>query len=83
VAVPAPGVPVEPDTAAAEVDSARPASPAEAIVVSSEDEAEAAPHVASPTVSDLLHAIPVTPEVASSWGWDALRGPAPRRSRGG
>ena len=69
MAVPAPGVPVEPDTAAAEVDSARPASPAEAIVVSSEDEAEATPHVASPTISDLLRAILDTPEnLRQAWG---------------
>jgi hypothetical protein len=48
-----------------------PVSPVEAIIVSSEDEAEAgnaAPRVASPTVSDLLRAIPDTPEVASSSG---------------
>jgi hypothetical protein len=49
----------------------RPASPTEAIIVSSEDEAEAgiaAPHIASPTISDLLLAIPGTPEVAPSSG---------------
>jgi hypothetical protein len=69
--VPTPGVPVEPDTAVAEVASVRPVSPVEAIVVSSKDEAEAdnaAPRIASPMVSDLLRAIPDTPEVASSSG---------------
>jgi hypothetical protein len=45
---------------------ARPASPTEAITVSSGDEAEAGdatPGGASPMVSDLLRAIPDTPEV--------------------
>jgi hypothetical protein len=71
VALPAPGALVEPDTATAEVAPVRPASPTEAIIVSSEDEAEAgiaAPHIASPTISDLLLAIPGTPEVAPSSG---------------
>jgi hypothetical protein len=58
VAVPTPGAPVEPDTATTEVAPSHPASPTEAIIVSSKDEAGAggaAP--ASPTVSDLLRAI--------------------------
>ena len=69
--VPAPGVPVKPGTATVEVAPACPASPMEAIVVSSKDEAEAgiaAPHVASPMVFDILRAIPNTPKVVSSSG---------------
>jgi hypothetical protein len=62
VAVPAPGAPVEPDTAAAEVALARPASPAEAVVISSEDEAEDVSCVASPTIFDLMRAIPTPPK---------------------
>jgi hypothetical protein len=53
----------------AEVAPVRPASPVEAIIVSFEDEAKAgiaAPRVASPTVSDLLRAIPDTSKVAPS-----------------
>lgn len=56
MAVPAPGAPVGPDTAVGEVAPARPVSPAEATVVSSEDEAEAGiatARVASPMVSNL------------------------------
>jgi hypothetical protein len=71
VVVPAPGVPVKPGTATVEVAPACPASPMEAIVVSSKDEAEAgiaAPHVASPMVFDILRAIPNTPKVVSSSG---------------
>jgi hypothetical protein len=67
--VPAPLVSVEPDTTTAEVSPARPASPTEAIIVSSKDEAGAGgalPSVALPMVSDLLCAIPNTPEVAPS-----------------
>jgi hypothetical protein len=68
VVVPALGVPIEPDTAATEVASASPTSPVQAIVISSEDEAEAgiaAPCVASPTVSDLLRTIPTPPKLLS------------------
>jgi hypothetical protein len=64
--MPAPRAPVEPGTTAAEVAPARPASLAEAIIISSEDEVEAgntASRVASPTVSDLLLVIPDTPKV--------------------
>jgi hypothetical protein len=71
VAVPAPGAPVEPGTGAAEVAPARPASLMEAIIVSSEDEAEAGnatPRAASPMVSDLLHAIPDSSKVALNLG---------------
>jgi hypothetical protein len=71
VVVLAPGAPVEPGTAVAEVAPRRPASPVEAIVVTSEDEAEAgtaASRTSSPIVSDLLRAIPDTPEVAPSSG---------------
>jgi hypothetical protein len=75
VAEPAPGAPVEPGTATPEVVPMRPASPMEAITVSFRDEAEAgdvAPGAASPTVSDLLRAIPDTPEVAPNSGtWRA------------
>jgi hypothetical protein len=80
VAVPSLRVPVEPDTAVAEVAPARPASLVEAIVVSSEDEAEAAPHVASPTVSDLLRAILDTPEVTPSSGAGCAEGASSSRS---
>jgi hypothetical protein len=66
VAIPVPGAPVEPNMAAVEVALTRPVSPARAIFVSSKDEAEAAPRVASSTVSDLLRTIPDTPEVAPS-----------------
>lgn len=71
MAAPAPGALVEPGTTATEVAPARPASPVEAIVVSSEDEAEAGiavPCIVSSTVSDLLRTIPDTPEVAPSLG---------------
>ena len=67
----APGAAVELGTPVAEVAPTRPASPVEAIVVTSEDEAEAgtaAPRAASPIVSNLLRTITDTPEVASSSG---------------
>lgn len=66
--VPEPGVPVEPDMAAAEAAPVRPSSPVEAIVVSSKVEAEAAPRAVTPMVSDLLCDIPNTPDVAPSSG---------------
>jgi hypothetical protein len=71
VVVLAPGAAVELGTPVAEVAPTRPASPVEAIVVTSEDEAEAgtaAPRAASPIVSNLLRTITDTPEVASSSG---------------
>jgi hypothetical protein len=68
MAVPKPRVSVEPDMAAAEAAPVRPSSPAEAIVVSSKVEAEAAPRAVTPTVSDLLCDIPDTPDVAPSSG---------------
>jgi hypothetical protein len=82
VAVPIPGASVEPDTAVAEVAPASPALPTRAIFVSSEDEAEAAPCVALPTVSNLLRAIPDTPKVAPNMGRGMPRGPTPRMSYG-
>jgi hypothetical protein len=57
VAAPSPGPPVQPEVA-----PARPTLTVGAIVISSEDEAEATPHVASPTISDLLRAILDTPK---------------------
>jgi hypothetical protein len=69
VVVPALGAPVEPSTAMAKVVPTRPASPVEAIIVSSGDETkagEAVPGVVSPIVSDLLRAIPDTLEVVPS-----------------
>jgi hypothetical protein len=57
VAAPSPGPPVQPEVA-----PACPTLTARAIVISSEDEAEATPHVASPTISDLLRAILDTPK---------------------
>lgn len=66
--VPEPGVPIEPDMAAAEAAPVRPSSPVEAIVVSSKVEVEAAPHAVTPTVSDLLCDIPDTPDVVPSSG---------------
>jgi hypothetical protein len=72
VAVPAPGAPVDPDTIAAEVALARPASPVEAVVISSEDEAEDVSRVTSPTIFDLMRVIPdthkVTPRGLAPWG---------------
>jgi hypothetical protein len=66
VVVPAPGAPVEPDTTADKVAPVWPASPTESIVVFSEDEAEAAPCAATPTVFNLRHDIPDTPDAAPS-----------------
>lgn len=63
-----PGALVEPDIAAAEVVPAHPASSAGAIVVSSKDEAEAAPRATTPMVSDLLHDVPNTSEAVPSSG---------------
>jgi hypothetical protein len=77
VALPAPRAPVEPDTAAAKVAPVRPVSPAEAIIVSSEDEAEATPRAATPMVSDLLCDVHDTLNVAPSSGADAPRRPVP------
>jgi hypothetical protein len=66
VAVPVPGAPVELNIAATEVAPTRPVSPTRAIVISSEDEAKAAPCATTPIVSDLLRAMPDTPEIAPS-----------------
>jgi hypothetical protein len=71
VVQPAFGPPAEPDTIATEVVPARPAPLMVAIPVSSGEEAEAgdtAQGVASPTFSDLLCAIPDTPEAAPRSG---------------
>jgi hypothetical protein len=73
----------------AEVAPACPASPAEAIIVSSEDESEAdnvVTRAASPIVSNLLRAILDTPEVVPSSGaWHAEDGSSepPRMVLGG
>jgi hypothetical protein len=64
--VPDSRAPVEPDMAAAEAAPVRPASPAEAIVVSLEDAAEAAPRAMTPTISDLLCDVLDTPDAMLS-----------------
>jgi hypothetical protein len=69
------GAPVEPGTIMIEMVPTHLASPTEAITISSGDEAEAGhavPGTASPTVFDLLRAIPNTLEVVPSLGsWRA------------
>jgi hypothetical protein len=71
----------EPNTTAAKVVPMRPTPPTEAITVSSKEETEASdtmPIVVSPTVSDLLRAIPDTPKVVSSSGRGSSRRLVPK-----
>lgn len=78
--------PVEPDTTTTEAVPTCPASPTEAITVSSGEEAEAGDATSGAallTVSDLLHVIPIPSKSRRARGWGSPRRLVPWSHPGG